>query len=285
MTSGTGQPISGQQLPQQGPQQPVVQPNQPQYHYDQIDHEADLYSLEKHIKVREPLGLPLPSDAIKRHIVVAIQTALSEKSSPSSELVQRIIERSSKIATTTTENLVKKDFALDSDDSLMLTTAHNQARYLGAAMAMNGLSTNKDLHSSIASHLTEELYNQFQDPTKRETLIRAANCLASDNLDLVVNYVQKRAAERAVSMISSRLREEIQIRRHARETGNDRAFLTGRQELIRYHMQNMPEQIRLTPGSIKPDSLAVYDDYARNIPGFLPNLDYKPLPRQRPIAT
>ena len=161
MTSGAGQPMSGQQLPQ-GPQQPVVQPNQPQYHYDQIDHEADLYSLEKHIKVREPLGLPLPSDAIKRHIVVAIQTALSEKSSPSSELVQRIIERSSKIATTTTENLVKKDFALDSDDALMLTTAHNQARYLGAAMAMNGLSTNKDLHSSIASHLTEELYNQFQ---------------------------------------------------------------------------------------------------------------------------
>ena len=90
-----------------------------------------------------------------------------------------------------------------------------------------------------------------QDPTKRETLIRAANCLASDNLDLVVNYVQKRAAERAVSMISSRLREEIQIRRHARETGNDRAFLTGRQELIRYHMQNMPEQIRLTPGRVQ----------------------------------
>ena len=264
------------------PQQPPPQPNQPQYHYDQIDHEADLYSLEKHIKVREPSGIPLPADAIKRHIVVAIQAALSEKNSPSSELVQRIIERSCKIATTTTENLVKKDFALDSDDTLMLTTAHNQARYLGAAMAMNGLSTNKELHQSIANHLTDELYQQFQDPSKRETLIRTASVLASDNLDLVVNYVQKRAAERAVQAVTNRLRDEIQIRRHARETGNDRAFLTGRQELIRYHMQNMPEQIRLTPGSVKAESLAVYDDYARNIPGFLPNLDYKPLPRQRP---
>ena len=56
-------------------------------------------------------------------------------------------------------------------------------------------------------------------------------------------------------------------------------------EVIAKTSSKITNCLTLTPGSIKPDSLAVYDDYARNIPGFLPNLDYKPLPRQRPIAT
>ena len=67
---------------------------------------------------------------------MAIQAALVEK-----ELMQRIIDRSSKIATTATESLVKKDFALDSDDTIMLTSAHNLARYECFFLAILSCST------------------------------------------------------------------------------------------------------------------------------------------------
>ena len=47
----------------------------------------------------------------------------------------------------------------------------------------------------------------MKDPKSKEILLRTAKNLASDNADLVVNYVQKRAAERAVTIITTRLRD------------------------------------------------------------------------------
>jgi CCR4-NOT transcription complex subunit 1 len=35
----------------------------------------------------------------------------------------------------------------------------------------------------------------------------------------------------------------------------------------------MPEQIRLKVGGVTPQQMAVYEEFARNIPGFLPLTD------------
>ena len=74
---------------------------------------------------------------------------------------------------------------------------------------------------------------------------------------------------------------EIQIRRHARAEGNDRSFLAARQDLIHYHIHRMPEPLRLSPGTIKPEQLAVYYDSARNIPGFIPSPDVPQIPHTK----
>ena len=47
-----------------------------------------------------------------------------------------VIERAIKIAITTCEQIVKKDFALDFDETLMRVEAHSMARNLMAGMAM-----------------------------------------------------------------------------------------------------------------------------------------------------
>ena len=47
-----------------------------------------------------------------------------------------VIERAIKIAITTCEQIVKKDFALDFDETLMRVAAHSMARNLMAGMAM-----------------------------------------------------------------------------------------------------------------------------------------------------
>lgn len=60
--------------------------------------------------------------------------------------------------------------------------------------------------------------------------------------------------------------KEFERRKHARNEGRrycDSAVLT-------YQAERMPEQIRLKVGAVTPPQMAVYEEFARNIPGFLP---------------
>jgi len=80
-------------------------------------------------------------------------------------------------------------------------------------MAMNSLQTNTEFINSISNYLFEDFKAKFpnRDPQMTEMLKKYAQTLAADNSDLVVNYVQKRAAERAVSIINSRLRDGLTL--------------------------------------------------------------------------
>lgn len=42
---------------------------------------------------------------------------------------------------------------------------------------------------------------------------------------------------------------------------------------LTYQAERMPEQIRLKVGGISSSQMAVYEEFARNIPGFLPMTD------------
>lgn len=60
--------------------------------------------------------------------------------------------------------------------------------------------------------------------------------------------------------------QEIEIRKHARSEGRrycDTLVLT-------YQAERMPEQIRLKVGAVTSLQMAVYEEFARNIPGFQP---------------
>ena len=59
------------------------------------------------------------------------------------------------------------------------------------------------------------------------------------------------------------------MRKHARQEGRrycDSVILT-------YQAERMPEQIRLKVGGVTPQQTAVYEEFARCIPGFLPSND------------
>ena len=59
--------------------------------------------------------------------------------------------------------------------------------------------------------------------------------------------------------------QEFELRKHARNEGRrycDPVVLT-------YQAERMPEQIRLKVGGVTPQQIAVYEEFARNIPGFL----------------
>lgn len=65
------------------------------------------------------------------------------------------------------------------------------------------------------------------------------------------------------------LLKEFDLRKHARQEGRrycDPVVLT-------YQAERMPEQIRLKVGGVTPQQTAVYEEFARNVPGFLPSND------------
>ncbi|CAL4074621.1 unnamed protein product, partial [Meganyctiphanes norvegica] len=67
---------------------------------------------------------------LKQLVRHAVEMAVQEK-------VSALIERSIKIALTTAEHIIKKDFTLDPDESRMMRDAtHHMVRNLTAAMAM-----------------------------------------------------------------------------------------------------------------------------------------------------
>merc|ERR1719402_1549831 len=94
----------------------------------------------------------------------------------------------------------------------------------------------------------------------------AAARIAQDNCELACCFIQKTAVEKAGPEMDKRLATEFELRKHARQEGRrycDPVVLT-------YQAERMPEQIRLKVGGVDPKQLAVYEEFARNVPGFLP---------------
>lgn len=102
-------------------------------------------------------------------------------------------------------------------------------------------------------------------PQQKELVEQAASVVAADNMELACAFVQKTAIEKAIPEMDKRLLNEIELRKLARQEG--RRYCD---PLAKYQAERMPEQIRLKIGGVTPQQMAVYEEFARNIPGFLP---------------
>merc|ERR1712012_609836 len=103
-------------------------------------------------------------------------------------------------------------------------------------------------------------------PAQRETIETTGTIVARDNVELACPFLQKKAVEKALPEIDKRLNMEIDMREMARKEGRrycDPVALT-------YQAERMPDPIRLKVGQAPPAQAAVFDEFARNIPGFKP---------------
>lgn len=94
----------------------------------------------------------------------------------------------------------------------------------------------------------------------------AAAILASDNMELVCAFIQKTSAEKALPELDKRLMNDYELRKSAR-LENRRYYDSS---VLNYHNERMPERIRLKVGGASEPQMAVYEEFARNIPGFTP---------------
>ncbi|KAG9352545.1 hypothetical protein JZ751_020959 [Albula glossodonta] len=236
-------------------------PPTPQFSYHDINVYA-LAGLVPHININVNIPLLQAHPQLKQCVRQSIERAVQE-------LVHPVVDRSIKIAMTTCEQIVRKDFALDSEESRMRVAAHHMMRNLTAGMAM--ITCREPLLMSIATNLKSNFAAALRAPTpqQREMMEEAAARIAQDNCELACCFIQKTAVEKAGPEMDKRLATEFELRKHARQEGRrycDPVVLT-------YQAERMPEQIRLKVGGVDPKQLAVYEEFARNVPGFLPSND------------
>ncbi|XP_032816690.1 CCR4-NOT transcription complex subunit 1 isoform X5 [Petromyzon marinus] len=245
-------------------------PPQPQFNFYDIN-VYSLTGLAPHVSIAPSIGLFQTHPHLKQCVRPSLERAVQE-------LVHPVVERSIKIAMTTCEQIVRKDFALDPEESRMRAAAQHMMRNLTAGMAM--ITCREPLMVSIANNLKnnflatlrvsldEHIIGPATFPQK-DIIDQAANQLAQDNCELACCFIQKMAVEKAGPEMDKRLATEFELRKHARQEGRrycDPVVLT-------YQAERMPEQIRLRVGGVDPKQLAVYEEFARCIPGFLPNND------------
>ena len=237
---------------------PAVQtrPMEPKFHFLEIN-TSNLSGLVPHISVDGRLPLLKEHPEFQQLIKLAIEKSVQEWISP-------VIERAIKIAITTCEQIVKKDFSLDFDEQRMRVSAHHMVRNLTAGMAM--ITCRDHLLLSIKNNLKNIMMTLGRNllPSQVDAIDVTVSIIANDNVELACAFIQKKAVEKAIPEIDKRLNVEIELRKMARKEGRrycDPVALT-------YQSERMPEPIRLKVGQAPPAQGAVYEEFARNIPGF-----------------
>jgi CCR4-NOT transcription complex subunit 1 len=95
---------------------------------------------------------------------------------------------------------------------------------------------------------------------------QASTVIAQENMELACVFIQKTAVEKALLEIDKRLTPEYDARKLAKLEG--RRYVDP--VMYAYQNERMPEQIRIKATGAVNQQLAVYEDFSRNIPGFIP---------------
>lgn len=241
------------------PSLPSGQP-EPRFNYVDIT-VTGITNIAPHITINNQLPILQAHPQLKQFVRPAVERAIQEWIHP-------VVDRSIKIALTTSEQIVRKDFALDSDENRMRQAARHMVRNLTAGMAM--ITCRDQILASISTNLKQNFLNAMigHTPQQKELVDQAANVIANENMELACAFVQKTAIEKAVPEMDKRLMNEFELRKIARQEG--RRYCD---PLVKYQSERIPEQIRLKLTGVTPHQMAVYEEFARNIPGFQPMTD------------
>jgi len=233
-------------------------PPQPQFAYDDIN-VISLAGLAPFIVVNDQIAVFQANPQLKQYVRTAVERSVQE-------LLPPVVERSIKIALTTCEQIIKKDFALDPDENRMRAAAHHMVRSMTAGLAL--YTCREPLFMSISTNLKNAFMATLRGATQqqKDMIEQATQVIAQDNVELASAFIQKTAVERAIPEMDKRLATDFDARKATREKG----IRYCEPVVLTYQAERMPEQIRLKVGGETPQQIAVYEEFARNIPGFLP---------------
>jgi len=213
---------------------------EPKFSYADVD-TANLGSLMSHIQISSSLQLLQSNPNLKQYVRSAVEKAIQD-------LLLPVVDRSIKYTINACEHIIKKDFALDPEESRMRIAAHHMMRYLTAGMAM---ITSRDhifhaINNNLKTTFTTAVRNYSTSPQMKELVEQTCSTIANDNMEIACVFIQKAAVEKALMEIDKRLATEYEIRKQARLEGR----MYCEQSSMAYQMDRMPEIIRVKPASV-----------------------------------
>jgi CCR4-NOT transcription complex subunit 1 len=261
-----------QQLPQSvlsglssTPTLPTNAPD-PKFAFMDID-TSNLAALLLNITINKQLPLLISNPHLKTFIHTSIENAIQD-------LVHPVVDRSIKYTINACEQIIKKDYALDPDEGRMRIAAHNMMRYLVAGMAM--ITSRDHIYIAINTNLKANFLAQVRGASSnqqlKDSIEQACSVISNENMELACVFIQKAAVEKGIVEIDKKLTAEYDARKLAK--AENRRFCDP--IMLNYQNDRIPEPIRVKPaqsGGPVSQQLAVYEDFSRNIPGFIPPSD------------
>lgn len=247
----SGQP--GSVLPTAMGASPVSWSSKFKYSDLDVTNTASLNSL---ITVQSTLGIFSLQQNLKSAVRPAIELAISE-------WLPTILEKSLKICLPTIEQIIKKDFALDPDETHIQRAAHCLVRHLVSYMAMILCRDPEQVEQSLTSNL-KLAFTRACPSLRKEQAEHAAVIITADNLELARAFIIKTAIERALSDVDKILQSDYELRRTARLEGHQYF----NQEHLAIHTKLVNEGMRLKPAPMIPDQMRNYEEIGHNIAGF-----------------
>jgi len=215
--------------------------------------------LQQHICINEQIMFIQANMSLRNSVIGAIEHTMQD-------FIVPIRERAVKIAVVTCEQIIKKDFALEPDENRMRMASQAMSRNVAAGLAL--ITSREPMLQQLKHNIHAALLSNLRGQTSAQlkNLEDSAMLLANDNVELCANYIQKVTLEKIGPEMDKKLSGEFDIRKHSRSEG--RQYFDP--QVYTYQQEKVPDQIMLKVGNVTQQQMSVYDEFARNIPGFQP---------------
>ena len=222
-----------------------------------VDEAMQNLNIQSYIVVSPHLALFHQFPHLVPIVVHAVNQAIKD-------IVAPVVERSVTIASITTRELMFKDFALEQDDALIKGKAHLMVSNLASSLAL--VTSKEPLRHNVSIQVRQCLTKvKVEDRTVAmsgiqidERIIEEATIvIASENLELGCNVIEKAASERAVREIDGHLEMALAGRRKPGSRFHDE-WMQAQQLMVL-----LPELLRPKTGAALQQQARVYDEFAR----------------------
>ncbi|CAF4847609.1 unnamed protein product [Rotaria socialis] len=209
--------------------------------------QATLANLASHVAVSASAAHFVPLATLKRLVCSALERTITS-------IITNTIQQSLYISTVCTREMVKKDFALESDESKMRIGAHNMVKKLAISLAQ--FCFRDTLTINMITNL-RHCFNQngFDECKVSDSIITV---LAQENCELAALLIENAALKKVEEDIDEELQVHYNKRRLCRENGQQYCELSPEH---RMRVSSLPEPLRIHTRGLSKNQLAVYDDF------------------------
>lgn len=175
------------------------------------------------------------------------------------EIIAPVVERSVTIASIATQNLIRKDFALEADEDRIRKASWQMAEQLSGSLAL--VTCKEPLRMSMNNYIRVA---QAEMPDPSQFPEGAILMCVNDNLDTACRIVEQQAEERSGAEIEACIEDEIIKRRQYRSEHGNEPYRDGPYNRWTAYI---PDPFKQTIGGLNQEQMDIYLKFARQSRG------------------
>ena len=210
--------------------------------------QLELPDLSHVLKFPPPSGSVASQTRLREVVTEAVTHAVYE-------IIGSVVERSVTIAAIAAASLIHKDFACEEDEERLRQAAQRSVRELASSLA---LVTSKDpLRTSMNNYIRKI---QAESPAEQAFPEGTILMCINDNLDIACEIVENKAADQAMPELEEHIERELEARARFKSERPGEPYVGPAHTTW---SAAIPEPYKQLPGGLRPEQLAIYNEFGR----------------------